>query len=78
MLIVGGDQERFNLVAVLVGDNFDQQDPKFITLKEELERLFKKKKLNYYIELMELIDWRVYKPYHLFKKIDDELMKRLD
>lgn len=27
-------------------DNFDQQDPKFITLKEELERLFKKKKLN--------------------------------
>ena len=26
--------------------NFDQQDPKFITLKEELERLFKKKKLN--------------------------------
>ncbi|CAG9932435.1 type I restriction endonuclease subunit R [Candidatus Nitrotoga arctica] len=27
-------------------DNFDPQDPKFITLKEELERLFKKKKLN--------------------------------
>ena len=26
--------------------NFDQQDPRFITLKEELERLFKKKKLN--------------------------------
>jgi type I restriction enzyme R subunit len=27
-------------------NNFDQQDPAFITLKEELERLFKKKKLN--------------------------------
>ena len=27
-------------------DNFDQLDPKFITLKEELERIFKKKKLN--------------------------------
>ena len=27
-------------------DNFDQQDPRFISLKEELERLFKKKKLN--------------------------------
>lgn len=27
-------------------DNFDPQDPKFITLKEELERLFKKKNLN--------------------------------
>jgi len=26
--------------------NFDQQDPKFTTLKEELERLFKKKNLN--------------------------------
>jgi type I restriction enzyme R subunit len=26
--------------------NFDQQDPRFITLKEELERLFKKKKLS--------------------------------
>ena len=26
--------------------NFDQQDPKFISLREELERLFKKKKLS--------------------------------
>lgn len=29
-----------------LADNFDQQDPKFITLRQELERLFKKKKLN--------------------------------
>ena len=29
-----------------LADNFDQQDPKFITLKGELERLFKKKKLT--------------------------------
>ena len=29
-----------------LADNFDQQDPRFITLKEELERLFKKKKLS--------------------------------
>lgn len=29
-----------------LNSNFDQQDPKFITLKEELERLFKKKNLN--------------------------------
>jgi Type I site-specific restriction-modification system, R (restriction) subunit and related helicases len=28
-----------------LASNFDQQDPKFITLKEELERLFKKKNL---------------------------------
>ncbi|ELC0914907.1 type I restriction endonuclease subunit R [Pseudomonas aeruginosa] len=29
-----------------LAENFDQQDPKFITLREELERLFKKKKLH--------------------------------
>lgn len=29
-----------------LASNFDQQDPKFITLKEELERLFKKKNLS--------------------------------
>ncbi|GAB6096950.1 DEAD/DEAH box helicase family protein [Desulfatiferula olefinivorans] len=29
-----------------LADNFDPQDPRFITLKEELERLFKKKKLS--------------------------------
>jgi type I restriction enzyme R subunit len=29
-----------------LGGNFDQKDPRFITLKEELERLFKKKNLN--------------------------------
>lgn len=29
-----------------LADNFDQQDPKFISLREELERLFKKKKLS--------------------------------
>ncbi|MCV4627085.1 hypothetical protein OFC18_33955, partial [Escherichia coli] len=26
--------------------NFDQQDPQFVSLKDELERLFKKKKLS--------------------------------
>lgn len=29
-----------------LADNFDQQDPRFISLRQELERLFKKKKLN--------------------------------
>jgi type I restriction enzyme R subunit len=29
-----------------LGGNFDQKDPHFISLKEELERLFKKKNLN--------------------------------
>jgi type I restriction enzyme R subunit len=30
----------------MLGGNFDQKDPMFISLKEELERLFKKKNLN--------------------------------
>ena len=30
----------------MLGGNFDQRDPHFISLKEELERLFKKKNLN--------------------------------
>ena len=38
---------------------------------------FKKAYLNQYIELMELDNWRTYKPFHLFKKIDNELMARL-
>lgn len=38
---------------------------------------FKKKKLNYYIELIDLPEWRTYKPYHLFKKIDDTLQTRI-
>jgi len=38
---------------------------------------FKKAKLNYYIELMEIDNWRIYKPYHLFKKIDQQILNRL-
>ncbi len=48
-----------------------------LNMPEPTQYDFKKKKLNYFIELMELPEWRVFKPYHLFKKIDDELMKRL-
>ncbi len=49
-----------------------------LNMPESTQYDFKKKKLNYYIELMEIPEWRVYKPYHLFKKIDAELMKRLE
>jgi len=38
---------------------------------------FTKKKLQYYMELMEIPDWRSYKPYHLFTKIDKELSNRI-
>jgi hypothetical protein len=48
-----------------------------LNMPEATQYDFRKKKLNCYVELMELENWRVYKPYHLFKKIDDELMKRI-
>ena len=38
---------------------------------------FKRRRLNNYIELINLPDWRVYKPYHLFKKIDSLINMRL-
>lgn len=38
---------------------------------------FKKKHLNRYVELMEMDNWRTYKPFHLFKKIDNEINARL-
>ena len=38
---------------------------------------FKLAKLTRYIEMVELDNWRTYKPFHLFKKIDNEQMDRL-
>ncbi len=49
-----------------------------LDMPEQTQQDFKKKKLHYFIELMALPEWRVYKPYHLFRKIDDELMKRIE
>jgi len=48
-----------------------------LNMPEATQYDFKKAHLNRYIELMELSDWRIYKPFHLFKKIDNELMARL-
>jgi len=48
-----------------------------LNMPEATQYDFKKAKLNYYIELMGLSNWRIYKPFHLFKKIDEELSRRL-
>lgn len=48
-----------------------------LNMPEATQQDFRKKKLNYYIELMEISDWRIYKPYHLFRKIDDQISKRI-
>jgi hypothetical protein len=46
-------------------------------MPEPTQHDFRKARLNYYVELMELDNWRTYKPFHLFKKIDEELNRRL-
>src|SRR3954451_13991301 len=48
-----------------------------VNMPEATQHDFKKARLNYYIELKEISDWRIYKPFHLFKKIDNELNRRL-
>jgi len=48
-----------------------------INMPEATQYDFRKAKINYYVELMEIADWRTYKPFHLFKKIDNELNHRL-
>lgn len=48
-----------------------------LNMPEQSQYDFKRAHLNQYIELMIIDDWRIYKPYHLFKKIDDTLVKRI-
>lgn len=48
-----------------------------LNMPEQSQYDFKKKKLNYYIELMEMNDWRTYKPHHLVRTIDDIITKRI-
>ena len=48
-----------------------------LNMPEPSQYDFKKARLDKYIKLMELEDWRIYKPFHLFKKIDSEISTRL-
>lgn len=49
-----------------------------LNMPEQTQYDFKKAKLNRYLELMEISNWRTYRPIHLFRKIDEELQHRLD
>jgi len=49
-----------------------------LNMPEQTQYDFKRARLNRYIELMEIDNWRTYRPFHLFKKIDEQIMKRLD
>jgi hypothetical protein len=48
-----------------------------LNMPESTQYDFKKSRINYFVELMDLGNWRTYKPFHLFKKIDGELGRRL-
>jgi hypothetical protein len=48
-----------------------------LNMPESSQYDFRKMKLQYYIELKEMDDWRRYQPEGLFQKIDNELKKRL-
>jgi len=48
-----------------------------LNMPEATQYDFRKKKLNYFIELMEMPNWRIFKPDHLFMIINNELSKRL-
>ena len=49
-----------------------------LNMPEATQYDFRKKKLNYYVELMELPNWRVFKPEHLFNRINEQISKRLN
>ena len=48
-----------------------------INMPEATQQDFRKSKLNRFIELIELENWRIYKPFHLFKLIDQQISNRL-
>ncbi|MBO9633820.1 MAG: hypothetical protein J7578_11945, partial [Chitinophagaceae bacterium] len=49
-----------------------------LNMPEQTQYDFKRAKLHRYFELMEMDNWRIYKPFHLFKKIDEQMQKRLE
>jgi hypothetical protein len=48
-----------------------------LNMPDATQHDFRKRKLNYFIELMNIENWRVYKPEHLFTQINEELSRRL-
>ena len=48
-----------------------------LNMPEATQQDFRKMKLNYYVELKELPEWRKYNPDLLYKLLNDEQMKRL-
>ncbi len=49
-----------------------------LNMPEQTQYDFRHARLDQFVELIELDNWRTYKPYHLFKKIDSEITRRLE
>ncbi len=49
----------------------------FVNMSTAAQQDFRKRKLNYLVELMEIPEWRTFKPEFLYALINDEIMKRL-
>ncbi len=49
----------------------------YINMSLAAQHDFKKRKLQYFIELMTIPAWRTYKPEFLYSMINDEIMRRL-
>lgn len=48
-----------------------------LNMPEQTQYDFIRARLQHYVKLIELDNWRTYKPFHLFKKIDSELTARI-
>lgn len=49
-----------------------------LNMPEQTRHEFTRAKLHRYIELMDIDNWRIYKPFHLFRKINQEIQHRLE
>lgn len=48
-----------------------------LNMPEQTQYDFRKARLHRYLELQEMENWRIYRPIHLFRKIDEEISHRL-
>lgn len=49
-----------------------------LNMPDHSNQEYLKARLNQYLELQDIENWRTYKPYHLFKKLDMEMRNRLE
>jgi hypothetical protein len=48
-----------------------------INMPEQTQYDFRKAHIDRYIELTDIDNWRIYRPIHLFRKIDEQMTKKL-